>query len=115
MQGVVFNAHYLAYVDDAMSRWLAEIGVPYSDLSWDCMAVRAELDWRGSARWDEIVEIECSVLRWGVTSFVIGYDLHVGERDLCRVELTYVGVARGTTEPMVPPAEIKNGFGPAAA
>jgi DNA-3-methyladenine glycosylase len=96
MQGVVFNAHYLAYVDDAMGRWMATLGHPYTDLGWDCMVVHAELDWLGSARYEEIVEIECDIVHWGTTSFVAGFDVHVGERPVCRVELTYVGVALDT-------------------
>jgi acyl-CoA thioester hydrolase len=115
MQGIVFNAHYLAYVDDAMTRWQATLGHPYTDLGYDCMVVRAELDWRGSARFDEVLEIECAVVRWGTTSFVTGYDLHVGPRPIARVELTYVGVALGTTDPMPPPDAFRRALETAAA
>jgi acyl-CoA thioester hydrolase len=124
MQGVVFNAHYLAYVDDAMGRWMATFERPYIELGWDCMVVHAEIDWQGSARYDDIVEIECAVVRWGTTSFVVGYDLHArpggGERGIdcrpvCRVELTYIGVVPGTTEKMPPPDEFKRALDTAAA
>ena len=115
MQGVVFNAHYLAYVDDAMTRWFATLDKPYTDLGWDCMVVHAEIDWRGSARFDDLLEIDCSIVRWGTTSFVVGYDLHVGERPVCRVELTYVGVAHNTTDPMPPPDELRRALDAAAA
>jgi acyl-CoA thioester hydrolase len=113
MQGVVFNAHYLAYVDDAMSRWMGTLDKPYTELGWDCMVVHAELDWRGSARYDELIDIDCAVVRWGTTSFVAGFDLHVGDRPVCRVELTYIGVALHTTEKMAPPDELKRALDPA--
>jgi acyl-CoA thioester hydrolase len=115
MQGVVFNGHYLAYVDDAMGRWMATLGHPYTDFGWDCMVVHAELDWLGSARYEEIVEIECDVVRWGTTSFVAGFDVHVGGRPVCRVELTYVGVALNSKDKMPPPDEFKRALITAAA
>jgi acyl-CoA thioester hydrolase len=115
MQGVVFNAHYLSYVDDAVGRWMATLDKPYTELGWDCMVVHAELDWKASARYGEVVEIEGSVLRWGTTSYVLAFDLHVGERAVCRVELTYVGVALDTTDKMAPPDEIKRALEAAAA
>jgi acyl-CoA thioester hydrolase len=115
MQGVVFNAHYLAFVDDAMTRWMGTLGHPYTDLGWDCMVVHAELDWRGSARFDEMLAIDCSVVRWGTTSFTVGFELHVGERPVSHVELTYIGVVLGTTEKMPPPDEFKRALETAAA
>jgi acyl-CoA thioester hydrolase len=115
MQGVVFNAHYLAYVDDAMTRWMDALDTPYTKLGWDCMVVHAELDWRGSARFDELLDIDCSVARWGNTSFVASFELHVGERPVCRVELTYIGVAHGTTDKMAPPEEFRRGLEAAAS
>jgi acyl-CoA thioester hydrolase len=108
MQGVVFNAHYLAYADDAMSCWMKEFPKPFDELAYDIMVVHADVDWRGSSRYGDVLEIDCAVVRWGTTSFVIGYDMHVEDRPVCRVELTYIGVARGTTEKMPPPAEFRN-------
>jgi acyl-CoA thioester hydrolase len=115
MQGVVFNAHYLAYVDDAMTRWMGTLGQPYTEFGWDCMVVRAELDWRGSARFDDVLELECDIVKWGRTSFVAGFELHVGDRPVARVELTYVGVALGTTDTMPPPPEFRRALETAAA
>ena len=37
MQRVVFNAHYLAYCDDAVENWLRARGVQVADHGWDFM------------------------------------------------------------------------------
>jgi acyl-CoA thioester hydrolase len=116
MQGVVFNGHYLAYVDDAMGAWmLAAVGKPFDELGFDIMVVHAELDWRGSARLGDTIGIECAVVRWGTTSFVVGFDAHVAGRPVCRVELTYVGIAPGTTDKTPPPDEFKRALDAVAA
>ena len=49
LQRVVFNAHYLAYVDDAMDRWMRRLDADFESLGWDFMLKRAELVWEGAA------------------------------------------------------------------
>ena len=44
-QGVVFNAHYLAYCDDAMETWLRAIGLDVSQHGWDFMLKKATIEW----------------------------------------------------------------------
>ncbi len=109
MQGVVFNAHYLAYVDDAMSAWMRAVGFGYpsEDLGFDFMVVHADLDWSGSAGFDELVEIDSLVERWGTTSFTVAHRLHVGDREVALVRLVYVGIALGTKEPKQIPAAFR--------
>ena len=49
-QGVVFNMWYLAYLDDAMTAFLSEGGLPYADMlaaGYDVQVVHTELDWHG--------------------------------------------------------------------
>jgi acyl-CoA thioester hydrolase len=115
MQGVVFNAHYLGYADDALSFWMTTFPTPMEDLGYDLMVVRAEVDWRGSARFNDLVVVDCAVVRWGTTSLVIGYDMTVEGRSVCRVELTYVGVKASTTDPMPPPDEVRRALEAPAA
>ena len=70
-QRVVFNAHYLAYLDDAMDRWMRELDASFESLGWDFMVKRADLTWLGGAGIGDTLEIELAVARWGTTSFVI--------------------------------------------
>ena len=92
-QGVVFNAHYLAYADEAVTHVLAGLGTPYGDLlarGLDTAVVSSELSWSSPARWGDVVEVDGAVERVGRTSFVVAMTISVGERLCCRVRTTYV-------------------------
>lgn len=109
MQGVVFNSHYLAYADDAVTAWMRSSGFAYPNdgLGFDFMVVHADVDWQGSAGFDAVLEIECEVERWGTTSFTILQRMHVGHEPVCEVRLVYVSVALGTKDKMPVPEEFK--------
>lgn len=103
MQQVVFNSHYLAFVDDAMSHWMRSVGFDYGasfteEGGFDFMVRHAEVDWRGSATYGDMMQIDCAVARWGNTSFDVRFDIKVRETTVVEVTLTYVGVRPGTTE-----------------
>lgn len=42
-QGVVFNAHYLAYLDDVVDSWLREFEGDFESLGWDLMLKNVNL------------------------------------------------------------------------
>ena len=44
-QGVVFNAHYLAYVDDVFDTWLRELDADFEALGWEIMLKTASMEW----------------------------------------------------------------------
>lgn len=115
MQGVVFNAHYLAYVDDAMDRWLRTMDVHFERFGWDVMVVKAVVEWKGAASIGDELEIALGVTRWGNTSFDVGFAGAVGERPVFVATLTYVGVKAGTKQPMAPPPEVRSLLGDAPA
>lgn len=92
-QGVVFNAHYLAYADEAVTHVLAQQGTSYDDLlarGLDTSVVASELAWSSPARWGDVVEVDGVVERVGRTSFVVAMTISVGDRLCCRVRTTYV-------------------------
>lgn len=107
MQRVVFNAHYMAYCDDAVERWLAHRGVAVSDVGWDFMLKKAVLEWQGSATVHETIDIRVEAVRWGNTSFDVRFTGTVAGRPVFTNTITYVGVKYGTTETMPPPPEVK--------
>jgi YbgC/YbaW family acyl-CoA thioester hydrolase len=107
MQQVVFNAHYLAYCDDAVERWLAALDLNVFDHGWDFMLKKAVIDWQGAATVHEVIDIAVAVRRWGNTSFDVGFTGAVGERPVFDCTVTYVGVKAGTRETMPPPPEVK--------
>ncbi|HET6949238.1 MAG TPA: thioesterase family protein [Acidimicrobiales bacterium] len=105
MQGHVFNAHYLAFVDDAFSAWLRAALGDYQAAGFDMVVKAATLTWHGGAGFDDLLAIDVAVGRWGTTSFDLTYEGSVGERPVFSAVLTYVSVTPGTTNPApVPPA-----------
>ena len=113
LQGVVFNAHYLAYCDDAADSWWRSLSpdpsLPssFAHLGWDCMLKKTSLEWHASARLSEVLEVECRVLRFGNASFDVGFEGRVGDRAVFSAVTTYVGVRLGTATPMRVPDEVR--------
>lgn len=100
-QGVVFNAHYLVWADEASMVWWASLGLP-----WDEIAARADpvvkasaLEWSSSARWGDTVTVDAEAERLGRTSVTVRFTVRVGERVCCVVRNTYVGTAGGAAVP----------------
>ncbi len=117
-QGVVFNAHYLAYADEAVSCVLAGLGVPYDRLlarGLDTSVVATELQWSSAARWGDVVDVDGAVERIGRTSFVVAFVIRVGERVCCRVRTTYVLVDHDGTPTPIPDDLREKWLSPAAA
>ena len=68
MQQVVFNAHYLAYCDDAVMCWfVARLGDRMHE--FDCMLKTVSITWHRPLRVGEQASLDCVVSRWGNSSF----------------------------------------------
>jgi acyl-CoA thioester hydrolase len=107
MQGVVFNAHYLAYCDDASDSWLRDRLGRFEALGWEPMVVKAVIEWQGAAGIGDALDIDLAVSRWGRTSFDVGFTGRVGERPVFTATITYVGVSPGDHTPIEPPADVR--------
>lgn len=110
-QRVVFNANYLAYVDDAMDHWMRSFAGPEWVGTWDVMLKVATVVWHGPASWPETLDVDCGVCRWGRTSFDVAYLISVDGRPVADVVITYVSVHAGTTETTEPPAAVVAAMG----
>jgi acyl-CoA thioester hydrolase len=97
-QGVVFNSHYLLYCDEAMGAYCAQRGL--LDLAERVHLVSSTLNWRSPARWGDMVDVTAQCTRVGTSSFVLRFDLRVGERVCCIVETTYVLAEDGRSRPL---------------
>ena len=106
-QGVVFNAHYLAYLDDVVDSWLREFEGDFESLGWDLMLKNASLEWHGPAGIGEVLNVQANVSRWGNTSFDISFEVKVGNRLVLTAKIVYVGVRTGTTETLQVPEKIR--------
>jgi acyl-CoA thioester hydrolase len=115
LQGVVFNAHYLAYLDDAIDRWMRSLDGQFEADGWDYMVKRADLVWHGAAGLGDVLDIVSAVSRWGTTSFDVTHQVRTGDHDVLTATITYVGVDAGTTNPAPPPDRIRRHLGDATA
>jgi acyl-CoA thioester hydrolase len=87
-QGVVFNAHYLLYCDEACEAFFRGRGI----LGFGEMlrVKKSTLTWTAPAVWGDIVDIYVTCPRIGRTSLTLCFDISVGDRDCCTVETVYV-------------------------
>jgi acyl-CoA thioester hydrolase len=110
-QGVVFNAHYLAYVDDAMDQWMHSVAGSDWVAGWDVMLKRATVVWHAPARWRDELVIDSGVTRWGRTSFDVVHQLSVCGVAVADVLITYVSISADDLQPSPPPARVVEALG----
>jgi len=107
MQRVVFNAHYLAYCDDAADLWFRSIGALLEGGDWDVMVKKVTITWDDGAKVHDDLAIAVSVSRWGNTSFDVRFDGSVEGSPVFRADLTYVAVRTGTLETVTVPRSFR--------
>jgi acyl-CoA thioester hydrolase len=114
MQGVVFNAHYLAYADDAVMQWfLARLPADAmyvagnTAATFDFMVKKAAVTWSAGSTVTDLIDLDCSVARWGKSSFDIHIAASSNGADRFQVGLTYVSVTPGTHQPCRVPAAVR--------
>jgi acyl-CoA thioester hydrolase len=107
-QGVVFNAHYLVWADEAVNSWWTARGVPWEELTrrgLEYYVVASSLEWQSSARSGDTVEVDAELDKLGNTSLTVRFVIRVGDRVCCQVRTTYVCTADGKPTPW--PDEIR--------
>ena len=107
-QGIVFNAHYLVWADEAVNYWWAGRGVDwpaFTACGVEYLVVASSLEWRSSARYGDTVDVDAELEKLGRTSLTVRFVVRVGERTCCEVRTTYVCTAGGTSAPW--PEEIR--------
>ncbi len=116
-QGVVFNANYMAYMDDASEQWISSLAPDgdFKSLDWDWMVVRSVLEWKAAARHGDILVVEVGVVRYGTTSFDIGYVGTVSGRPVFAARSVCVSVVPVTLEKSPLPTRIREKMGPVLA
>lgn len=103
MQGVVFNAHYLAYVDDALDQWLrCCLGEPGAATlaGFEPMVRTLTIEFHRGLTYGDVATLTCSVRRWGRTSVDMAVVGTVGEVPSFEARVTYVNVDLGSKTPV---------------
>ena len=96
LQGVVFNANYLTYLDDTMTELfrtalnggygaMVEAGV-------DMVVAESALRYLAPARFDDEIEVQATVTRLGTTGMTMSLTIARGAETLNEAELRYVFV-----------------------
>jgi len=109
-QGVVFNAHWLTYFDEACTRFFEDMGFPPATAffrDFDLMVVKATLEWQGPAGFDELVDVEVLPSRLGNSSLDLRFTATVEDRAVCIGTLTYVSVTPGTHDSVAIPSALR--------
>jgi YbgC/YbaW family acyl-CoA thioester hydrolase len=94
MQKIVFNAHYLMYLDTAMADYWRVLALPYEEamhqLGGDLYVKKASVEYHGSARYDDSLEVGLKCARIGTSSIQFLGAIFRGEELLITAELIYV-------------------------
>ena len=96
MQKVVFNGHYLTYIDTAIADYWRAIGLPYPEAyvqsyGSDMFLRKATLEYLGSAHYDDQLEVLCRTAKLGRSSMTCLFEIWRGAADLLiTAELVYV-------------------------
>jgi acyl-CoA thioester hydrolase len=110
MQGIVFNPHYLMYFDVAFTEYMREIGLAYPAAfeadGTDTFMVSVTADFRGSARYDDEIDIGVRTAYFGTTSFRMAFSMRRGEEVLVEGVAAYVNGDRVTHAPRPLPARL---------
>lgn len=109
MQRIVFNAHYLMYFDTAITDYWRAMAMPYEEamqrLEGDLYVVKATVEFHGSARMDDLIDVGLRCTRVGNSSIAFTGAIFRGEQHLISGELVYVFADPATqTSRPVPPA-----------
>ncbi|SEO81318.1 acyl-CoA thioesterase [Aquisalimonas asiatica] len=101
MQGVVFNAHYLTYIDVGVTEYFRALSeaaggggegldgnLPVG--GGDFFLARTELDYHAPAEFDDMLEIGMRIKRFGRTSVEWVGEIHRGGDHLMTARMVYV-------------------------
>ena len=94
MQKIVFNSHYLMYVDTAVADYWRVLAMPYEEamhlLGGDLYVKKATVEFHASARMDDRLDVALKCARVGNSSMNFTSAIFRGDELLITCELVYV-------------------------
>ena len=76
VQGHVYFGNYFEFCDEALSAYMRAIGMPWQELvkgGTDLFYASASCDYLGSARFEELIQLEVQVSKIGTTSITSSF------------------------------------------
>jgi len=114
MQKVVFNGHYLMYVDTAMGNWWRALALPYEDtiaaLGGDLFVRKSTLEYLAPARYDDALEVGIRFESAGTSSLRFVAGVFRGEELLVHGQIVYVWTDAATKKPKPAPQALLDVF-----
>ncbi len=111
LQKIVFNGHYLMYFDTAVGGFWRELAMPYTDtmqyLGGDLFVRKATVEYEGSARYDDVLDIGVRCGRVGNTSLVLNCAVFRQDQLLVSGEMVYVFADAEMQKPKPIPQELR--------
>ena len=111
-QDIVFNGHYLTYFDLGMTEYLRAMGFPYPagllEAGSDLFVVKATVEYKASARYDEEIDIHCRVARIGRSSVQFLFEIYRDDDLLVTGENIYVNADPKTKQSAPVPDILRN-------
>ena len=120
MQKVVFNAHYLTYIDTALAEYWREIGLAYPEgyvdrYEADMFLRKSTVEYLGSAHYDDQLSVLCRVASLGRSSMTLRFEVWRDQpahlSPLVTAELVYVNVSVATARPEPLPEDLRQRVG----
>jgi acyl-CoA thioester hydrolase len=113
-QGVVFNAHYLAYFDITLTELWREVGGYEQMISegTDMVVAEATIRYRAPLRFDDEFEVAIALTRIGNTSMSSGFTIERGGDVMSEGEVRHVFVTAGEGEKTPIPEQVRAGLQP---
>jgi len=110
-QQIVFNGHYLTYFDTAVGGYWRALALPYAEtmqsLGGDLFVRKATLEYLGSARYDDQLEIGVRCERVGNSSMLMQCAVFRADELLVHGELIYVFADAQTQTPKPVPETLR--------
>jgi YbgC/YbaW family acyl-CoA thioester hydrolase len=112
MQKIVFNAHYLMYIDTAFAAYWRALALPYESsmhaLGGDIYLKKATVEFNASALLDDNVDVGLQCSRVGNSSLLFTAGIFRGDDALIQSELVYVFADPATQTSKPVPAALRD-------
>ena len=110
-QRVVFNPRWADYVDAGCTEFFHAIGLgeALAGGTLDYQLAKLTLEWKASARFDQVLELSVYTTKLGNTSFTVATDFRIAgtEAIVCKAETVYVNVDPRTLAKLPLTAEVR--------
>lgn len=114
-QGIVFNAHYLAYFDISLTElWRAAFG-GYATMvqrGVDLVVAEARVRYRAPARFDDLLSVTVAVSGLGTSAVLTEHAVRRGEVLIAEGEMRHVTVDASTLVKVAIPSWVRAGLAP---